>query len=613
MAIPAKVSSRLFAGLTLLTTMLLVGSASAFELNVNSTADAIDGNPGDGICASPTGECTLRAAIQEANAHPGRDKVILGSGHFLLSIPGAGEDGGMTGDLDVRDPLLITGAGMGVTVIDGNRLDSVLHVVEEVSNDNSIALEDLTLRGGSSGGVRVGWGYSGISVFERVDIRENTGPAIEAAAQCILLDAWIRDNDTAGQFALELSVTGSRIERSTVANNSGGGIHAFYAYLALIDSVVRDNGGIAVHFREEGGQVLNSVIERNGAGLVFGSDTFSSVAGSTIRDNVGRGIAMGCGSQCYVDVFNTTVSGNWGGGIAAYCGGLVLHNSTISGNSASRGGGIRLYDSSGCGDTTVSGSYLTVTNNSADEGGGIAVDGGADPNLASLNLGASIIAGNHALVDRDCSVSGNALITGGSNVVGVGSGCSWSPANGNVVGSNENPVNPLLGELADNGGPTLTHALMPDSPAKDVLGYCTGGADQRGVARPQGNGCDIGSFESNACSNGIDDDGDGLIDHPADPGCKDVLASREHALCQDGQHNDGDNLMDFDGGASWNGGVPITAPDPHCIGKPYRNNEKACGLGFEVAPALVLSAALGGRRHRSRRLASSGSRLRPPT
>jgi hypothetical protein len=59
-----------------------------------------------------------------------------------------------------------------------------------------------------------------------------------------------------------------------------------------------------------------------------------------------------------------------------------------------------------------------------------------------------------------------------------------------------NNTNPLLGPLANNGGPTQTHALLAGSPAIDAAGGCPPPAtDQRGVVRPQGSACDIGSFE----------------------------------------------------------------------------------------------------------------------
>ena len=103
------------------------------------------------------------------------------------------------------------------------------------------------------------------------------------------------------------------------------------------------------------------------------------------------------------------------------------------------------------------------------------------------------------------------------------------------------------------------------------------------------------------CRDGLDNDGDGLADFPADPGCRDALASLENPQCQDGLNNDPgqDARIDWDGGAS--AGLPPaqrTAPDPQCAGRPWRNLEGkvGCGLGFElvlVLPLLALRRARG--------------------
>ncbi|MCX5737210.1 MAG: hypothetical protein NTZ61_01695 [Proteobacteria bacterium] len=116
------------------------------------------------------------------------------------------------------------------------------------------------------------------------------------------------------------------------------------------------------------------------------------------------------------------------------------------------------------------------------------------------------------------------------------------------------------------------------------------------------------------CSNGIDDDGDGLIDFDGgasanggvslglpDPGCYDgSLISAETRPCQDAIDNDGDGQIDFDGGASVNHGVPLAAPDPECT-QPWRNTERPtiCGLGVELIFAMPLLAALRRRIRRS--------------
>jgi hypothetical protein len=118
-----------------------------------------------------------------------------------------------------------------------------------------------------------------------------------------------------------------------------------------------------------------------------------------------------------------------------------------------------------------------------------------------------------------------------------------------------------------------------------------------------------------ACDDGVDNDGDGWIDFiedadgdgisdpPGDPGCR--LDGAEAPACQDGISNDGDGLIDFDGGQSIHGacgggtcppgvsdpdGDGVADPDPQCAGKPWKNVEArnaSCGLGWELSLALL--------------------------
>jgi len=100
-----------------------------------------------------------------------------------------------------------------------------------------------------------------------------------------------------------------------------------------------------------------------------------------------------------------------------------------------------------------------------------------------------------------------------------------------------------------------------------------------------------------ACSDGIDDDGDGFVDFPADPGCQSATSMTESPACQDGIDNDGDGGIDYDGGVSANHGVALGPPDPQCT-TPYRNTERAsaCGLGAEAAALVPLLSWLRRRR-----------------
>jgi hypothetical protein len=105
-----------------------------------------------------------------------------------------------------------------------------------------------------------------------------------------------------------------------------------------------------------------------------------------------------------------------------------------------------------------------------------------------------------------------------------------------------------------------------------------------------------------ACGDGLDNDGDGLTDYPADPGCRYASSTSEKTQCQDGLDNDADGKRDFDGGAS-RGVIPPTLPDPQCTAA-WVDKEAAatggggfgCGIGPELA--LLIPALLALRRRR---------------
>jgi CSLREA domain-containing protein len=107
-----------FAALSMIaTTLMLVAAepASAVSFVVDSTADVSDANPGDGICATGGGQCTLRAAIEETNAIAGMDVVEVPAGTYLLD-----------GQLVIEDSLFLTGSGAGTTILDGQGSTEVL-------------------------------------------------------------------------------------------------------------------------------------------------------------------------------------------------------------------------------------------------------------------------------------------------------------------------------------------------------------------------------------------------------------------------------------------------------------------------------------------------------
>jgi hypothetical protein len=190
-------------------------------------------------------------------------------------------------------------------------------------------------------------------------------------------------------------------------------------------------------------------------------------------------------------IMNSTLSGNTassrGGAISNVAGFTTITNSTISGNHAGqRGGGIVNHPGA-----SLNLIHSTLSANTAAVG-----TGGGIRNGGILTLRNSLIAGNTDPFNSDLSGSATASYS----LIGSAAGhVIVNGADGNIVGVA--PVGLHLGSLADNGGPTWTHALLAGSPAIDA-GTCTdhlGGTvtdDQRGVTRPQGFACDIGAFES---------------------------------------------------------------------------------------------------------------------
>jgi CSLREA domain-containing protein len=129
---------------------------AALIFNVDSTADEPDATPGDGSCAStPSNLCTLRAAVQEANALSGADTIILPAGSYTLTISGKGENLAATGDLDILESVTIQGAGTELTTLDANGVDRAWQIFSPAV----VNLSGLAIQGGDSG---AGLGTSGV-------------------------------------------------------------------------------------------------------------------------------------------------------------------------------------------------------------------------------------------------------------------------------------------------------------------------------------------------------------------------------------------------------------------------------------------------------------------
>lgn len=478
--------------------------ARASTFTVTSTADAADAVPGDGVCetAPGNGVCTLRAAADESEAQApiggdppsclaipqpiettitfavtgtialgapvsfvstlcARSTTILGPGPALLTLAGAGI---VTGGFQTANTLLVS--GLAITGADVGVMD----YGGPFFTSSDVSLVDVTI---SDGRIGVQYDYSSALSLDRVTVARNSEDGIGVGSFLALFlsvsRSQIVDNGGVGVIGPIFTLG---IDRSRIGGNGADGLRisgVASPVVTVTDATFDGNGGVGAVFRTQG----------------------SWVGGTTFSQNAGGGVEVQEGD---LEIVSSTISGNStpadGAGLLSrfYAGTVRLNNTTITANVAD-------CDGDGFGD-----------------GGGVFVEAGA---VIAAN---SIVAQNRDAGGeaRDCAGS---VTSAGHNVFGTQGGCLLTPRASDLVGAD-----PRLGPLADNGGPTLTHAPLPGSPAIDHGSPAAPGSpdacassDQRGVSRPQLAACDAGAVES-TCANGVQDPWEGCDDGNTDDG-----------------------------------------------------------------------------------------------
>jgi predicted outer membrane repeat protein len=367
-----------------------------------------------------SGPGSLRQAL--AVAHDGDRITFAVSGTITLT----------SGALGVAKSVTISGPGADQLSIAGIQFQSVFFVAVKAAT-----ISGLTIRNGA-----VGIDNGGTLTVMNCVISGMSVGGIHNVSSLTVVNSNVSDNffgiyNITGEFGVVIAT----ILSTTVSGNSAGGVVAsphFFggrAYITIIDCTITGNSA------------------PSGGGGIFATNTSLSVANSTISGNStgssGGGISVsGSGLVPGSSIVNSTISGNSaktsGGGIS---GGATVENSTISGNSAGTSGG-GIYNNSSL-DVTLS----TITGNSAPSGGGIYNVGSVEVSNTILNAGAS----------------GENIFNDGGTVTSVGYNLSSDDGGGYLTGAGDQiNTDPSLGPLQDNGGPTLTHALLPGSPAIDA-------------------------------------------------------------------------------------------------------------------------------------------------
>jgi hypothetical protein len=494
------------------------------------------------------GPGTLRTTL--AMACPGDTITFSVAGTILLT----------NGELLVDKNIIIQGPGPANLAVDGNLASRVFRI----TNAADVRISGLTITRGQSPFT----GYSGGGIYynnvagtltlSNCNVTFNSaggiffqGPSLNptsAHANLSLLNCVISHNRNAPGIYFSssggLQIAGSSVDNNSNGTGEGGGIYFDGGPLDITNSTVSDNdagrGGGAYILSSSiatSAAITNSLFTDNFASI-FGGAVYSyaalAVTGSTLsrNRNVGSGEGGGAiynGGQLAITA--STISSNttagWGGGIVNHDGATVtLTNSTLNGNSAQGGGGGIGNGSGGFCGGTVRIANSTMSGNFANFGGGIlnfscgtamvsVVNSTFSGNWATNSAGDSILnLQQGAIVEMGSSILNTAIA--GTNILNsfgtfISLGYNLTSDNGGGLLTNATDqinTDPMLGRLQNNGGPTLTHALLCGSPAIDKGKNFSGLAnDQRGAGFPRtfddpavpnatgGDGTDIGALE----------------------------------------------------------------------------------------------------------------------
>jgi fibronectin-binding autotransporter adhesin len=319
----------------------------------------------------------------------------------------------------------------------------------------------------------------------------------DAALTTVNGNAMSRVFDAAGPGTITVSISGLTITNGKVAG-AGGGVYNAAENLTLIGCAVFNNvttagysgGGIG---DDNGGAItlVNCTVTGNHAGYNGGGvdgngNVMITIQNSTLANNSASFYGGAVSLIGTVSIENSTLSNNtaaYAGALNSYSGGVVIRNCTISDNSATNYGGAI----SPGGTLLVQNS--TITGNSAATKGGGIYEGTA----YTVNLESTIIQGNTAANGSDIYTPGTASTktTAIGSIDGI---TTFTNLGGDLIGQDIK-----LGPLANNGGPTLTHALLPGSPCIDAGSNPVPEiSDQRGAGFPRvmDGVADMGAFEA---------------------------------------------------------------------------------------------------------------------
>ena len=481
----------------------------------------------DGVCDS---DCSLREAI--ALAIPG-DTI-----NFAPNLNGTIA---LNSTLTLNKNLVIDGPETNVITLSGNNAMRVM----TINSGTIITINHLTIANGKSSCAGGGIFNNGDLTLNSVTLNGNSAPTCDGGAiynnsnaNLTLNDSLVNNNSTGNDGGGIMNEGTLTMNNSPVSNNiaanAGGGLYNYYGSMTLNNSTTNDNaangndssgsGGGGIYNRAGTLALNNSSTSDNtakvsggGIHIYEGTVTLNHSNVNTNQTTDSGGSAGGIFNMAgTITITDSKISGNTslydGGGILNHSGTLNITHSLVSGNTASpttgAGGGIINYPAGG----TVNIANSTIMGNSAASGGGLYQSTAGTTTFTNTTIAANSGNGvrnySGVLIFKNTIIANN---SGADNCMGPGDftdGGHNLQYPGTNCGVTIRTADPLLGSLADNGGPTLTMALLTGSPAIDAgdnvvcAATSINNLDQRGATRPldgnnDGNAiCDIGAYES---------------------------------------------------------------------------------------------------------------------
>jgi len=486
-------------------------NTKAIEFVVDATADAIDSNPGDGLCQTRGGSCSLRAAIQETNALSGADIITLPAGLFLLTSGSTDEDNALSGDLDIRDDVVVRGAGADLTRISGANLSGVFSILSNNENPSpSVSIEQLSMTEGlenEQGGVIYTEGELSLSsvLVEDGGIKNAAVYALETNLN-IQDSVFERNNVSVSVLRGQLNISNSQFNNGQFT--SGAPVLINNSDARVENTVFQNNQGSggsgAISAINSKAVITNNTFNGNssastGSGAVFLDRGIYSLSGNDFTSNSSArsGGAISSNAAMYIEnnTFKANVSGRFGGAIeVSGTNRVIVTDSFFDANNAAEDCGALFIQRPNTSELLSVENSVFRNNVAGDVGGAICFDNNVEISHSEFSANVSRSSGGAAFSFGSGSSIVNSTISGNLAVAGS---AIYHKTTDNVslklrnvtIADNESTAGNTASIVGETGALMLTATIVN---GKGIDTACSGNIISGGYNLASDNSCALG-------------------------------------------------------------------------------------------------------------------------